>query len=81
MELLLQATVFLEEEKGLDLLHAERQPLVAFRPFGLAMEGVALPLDLVEDILDPEQILLRSLESPQGGIPIHLVRHDPRRLL
>ena len=63
------------------LLQPEGHALVAFRLFRLPVERGALPLDLLQDILDPEQIVVRRLEPTEGGVPVHLVRHGSCRLL
>ena len=56
------------------------QPLVAPRLGRLSFQRAALLLDLVNDVLDTREVLLRRLELQLGRAPPVLVLRDPRRL-
>ena len=57
------------------------QPAVAARLGGLAFERVQLPRHLADDVLDPEQVLLRQLQLHLGRVAAALEEGDARRLL
>ena len=69
------------EEHALDPLHLLLDRAPAPRLRRLALEALELLLDLVDDVVDAEEVLLRRLELELGLPAARLVLRDPRRLL
>src|SRR5690606_14425342 len=75
-----QIAIAPREEHLLPAAQLLAQPLIAPRLGGLALQAAALLLDLVDDVVDAREVLLRRLELQLGGPAARLVLRDARRL-
>ena len=76
-----QAAITPREEHLLPAPHLVAQPRVAAGFRGLALQRSALLVDLVNDVFEAREVLLRRFELELGGAPPGLVFRDARGFL
>src|SRR3990172_4169191 len=81
IKLLLQLLTLMEFQKTLEFSRPFLVGAVALRLVRLSLERVSLPLDLVNDIVDPKQVLLCRLQLHQCRLLSHLICHEAGSLL